>query len=65
MGDEAIDSTNREQLNVSIRWVDDAHNIRDDPVGLYCLPTTTAGVVYTGVQDILVRCMIHLSLCRG
>ena len=37
MGDEATDVANREQLNVSIRWVDDAYNIREDPVGLYHL----------------------------
>ena len=65
MGDEATDVANKEQLNVSIRWVDDAYNIREDPVGLYHLPSTTADVIYTCIKDILVRCMIPLSLCRG
>ena len=64
MGDEATDVANREQSNVSVRWVDDAYNIREDPVGLYHLPSTTADIICTGVKDILVRCMISLSLCR-
>ena len=65
MGDEATDVANREQLNVSVRWVDDAYNIREDPVGLYHLPSTTTDIICTGVKDILVSCMIPLSLCRG
>ena len=68
MGDEATDVAKREQLNVSVRWVDDAYNIREHPVGLYHLPTTTADIIIivcTGVKDTLVCCMIPLSLCRG
>ena len=66
MGDEATDVANREQLNVSIRWVDDAYNIREDPVGLYHLPQLLLILrICSGVIDILVHCMIPLSLCRG
>ena len=39
IADEATDVSNREQLNVSIRWV---NNVNEDPVGLYCLPNTTS-----------------------
>lgn len=45
MGDEATDVANREQLNVSIRWVDDAYNIREDTVELCHLPSTTADII--------------------
>ena len=65
MGDEATDVANREQLNVSIRWVDNDYKIREDPVGLYHLPSTTADIICMGVKNILIRCMIPHSLCRG
>ena len=65
MGDEVTDVTNREQLNVSVRWVDNAYSIREDPVGLYHLPSTMADIICTSVKDILVCCMMPLSFCRG
>ena len=36
--DEATDVANKEQLNLLIRCVDNEYGIREDPVGLYCLP---------------------------
>ena len=40
--DEATDVCQREQLNLSIRWVDDNYLVHEDPIGLICLPNTTA-----------------------
>ena len=42
IGDEATDVAKREQFNLSIRWVNNNYAISEDPVGLYCLPNTTA-----------------------
>ena len=64
IGDKATDVPNREQFNLSIRWVDNNYEIHEDPLGLFCLPNTTADTL---VKDILVRCSfpMAMSLCRG
>ena len=33
IGDEASDIASREQLNISIRWVNESYEISEDPVG--------------------------------
>lgn len=65
IGDEATDVAKKEQLNLSIRWVNNNYEISEDPVGLYCLPNTSANTVYTVIKDVLIRCCLPLSLCRG
>ena len=63
--DEATDVVNREQMNLSIRWVNDEYDISEDPVGLVCLPNTTADTLTKVLKDLLLRCSLPLSLCRG
>lgn len=65
IGDEATDVAKREQFNLSIRWVDGNYHISEDPVGLYCLPNTAADTLCKVIKDILIRCSLPLSLCRG
>ena len=65
IGDEATDVAYREQFNLSIRWVDNNYEIHEDPLGLFCLPNTTADTLFKVVKDILVLCSLPLSLCRG
>ncbi len=65
IGDEATDVANREQFNLSIRWVNAEYEISEDPVGLYALPNTKADTLYTVLTDILTRCSLPLSMCRG
>lgn len=65
IADEATDAANREQLNVSIRWVNSDYEVSEDPVGLYCLPDTKSDTLYSVVTDILTRCTLPLCLCRG
>ncbi len=65
IADEATDVANREQLNLSIRWVSSEYEVSEDPVGLYCLPDTKSDTLYKVVTDILIRCTIPLSFCRG
>ena len=38
IADEATDVANREQFNLSLRWVNDEYEISEDPVGPFCLP---------------------------
>ena len=65
IADEATDVVNSEQLNLSIRWVDDSYEIREDPVGLFRVPDTKAETLFTVIKDILLRCNLPLQLCRG
>ena len=74
IADEATNVSNREQLNVSIRWVDNDYTICDDSVGLYCLPipdqthyilslhnAVIFHLHYAGVKHI----MMVLLVCKG
>ena len=65
IGDEATDVVNREQLNLSIRWVNDDYGVNEDPVGLFSVPDTTSNTLTKVIQDMLKRCSLPLSLCRG
>lgn len=65
IGDEATDVAKREQFNLSIRWVNNNYAVSEDPVGLYCLPNTAADTLCKVIKDILIRCSLPLSLCRG
>ncbi len=66
IGDEAAtDMSYKEQLNISIRWVDEAYESNEDPVGLFNPPNTTSETLFTVVKDVLIHCSLPLSLCRG
>eukprot|EP00731_Ephydatia_muelleri_P036298 Em0232g1a len=65
IGDEAIDINYSEQLNVSIRYVDNDYNVHEDPIGLFVLPNTGAETITSVVKDILLRCTLPIDLCRG
>ena len=58
IADEATDVASREQLNLTIRWVSDEY-------GLFSLPNTTADTLVVVIKDMLVRCGLPLSMCRG
>ena len=65
IADEATDIINTEQLNVSIRCVNDTYHINEDSIGLCRVPNTSANTLYTVINDLLIRCSLPLSLCRG
>ena len=65
IADEATDVPNREQFNLSLQWVMDEYEISEDPVGLFCLPNTTADTITHVLKDLLIRCDLSVSLCRG
>ena len=65
IADEATDVTNTEQLNVSIRWVSNDYEVREDPIGLCQVPDTKAETLFKVIKDLLIRCNLPLALCRG
>lgn len=62
IADEATDVCNAEQLNLSIRWVNDMCEVHEDPIGLYRVPDTKAETLF---KDILIRCNLPLALWYG
>jgi hypothetical protein len=65
IADEATDVCNAEQLNLSIRWVNSKYEVFEDTVGLFRVPNTRAETLFTVIKDLLTRCNLPLSLCRG
>ena len=50
---------------MSIRSVDDNYVISEDLVGLFSLPNTASDTLVEVLKDLLIRCILPLSLCRG
>lgn len=49
-------------INLSIRWVSNDYEISEDPIGL---SDTKANTITNALKDILIRCCLPISLCRG
>ena len=65
IADETRDFSGKEQLSVSIRWVDDSYERFENFVGLVDVEKSNAITLKTTIKDVLIRCNIPLSSCRG
>lgn len=66
MADETTDMSNREQLVICLRWVDDKTlEVHEDLIGLYQIDQTNAETIARSIKDALVRINVTLSKCRG
>ena len=65
MCDECTDASNREQLAICIRWMDDQLQPHEDFIGLYQLDETNADFITRTIKGTLVRLELTLSRCRG
>ena len=65
LADETGDIANHEQLSCSIRWVTKDYDIHEDFIGLVHVPRITSEVITSAIKDILIRCNLPLTLCRG
>ena len=54
IADEATDVVNSEQLNLSIRWVNDDYEVHEDPVGLFRVSDTKVETLFSIIKDILI-----------
>ena len=63
--DETANVASREQLNLTIRYINNDYIISEDSIGLFTLPDTTAKTLHAAVKDLLLRCNLPLLLCRG
>ena len=65
LADETTDIANDEQLSLSIRWVTKDYEIHEDFIGLVHVPRITSNVISAAIKDILIRCSLPISQCRG
>lgn len=65
MADETRDISNKEQLVICCRWVDECYNIHEDPLGLVQISSCTADSIVAHLKDVLLRCILPLNQCRG
>lgn len=65
MANKRADVTNKEQLSLFICWVASDYNIHEDFIGLVHVPCITADAITSAIKDILIRCSLPLSHCRG
>ena len=62
IADEITDSSNREQLVVCLRWVDD---VQEDFLGLYQVPNIASDTIVKCLREVLIRMNLHINNCRG
>lgn len=65
MADEATDISHNEQMGVAIRWVSSSYEIQEEPIGLIQVPKTDSETLTSALKDVLIRCVLPLSQCRG
>ena len=55
MADEVIDSSNKEQFVVCLRWVDHDLVTHEELVGLYAVDNITSETLVNSLKDVLLR----------
>ena len=65
IADEATDISNKEQLCISLRWVDTNFVIHEDTLELIHLTKTDALTIVKAIQDFFVRYQLTITQCRG
>ena len=64
MADEVTDSSNREQLVVCLRWVDENMDVQEDFLGLYQVPNIASDTIVKCLRDVLIRMNLSINNCR-
>ena len=65
MADETSDISTQEQLSICIRWIDSEFSIHENLLGMVHVEKTDATSISTAIKDVLVRCSLSISQCRG
>ena len=63
--DETADISNREQLVICVRWIDDKFEAHEDFIGLRHLETTSAASIVEEIKNILKSMGVPLAKLRG
>lgn len=62
--DEYTDISNKEQLTICIRWVDDSLDAHEDFIGFIKIPNIMAETIVTTIKDTLARLGLSLEFLR-
>ena len=65
MADETTDSSNREQVVICLRWVDQWFAAHEEFIGLHVVDTVDAKTIVHVVRDVLLRLNLSLNKARG
>ena len=65
MCDEYTDVSNKQQLSMCVRWIDDSLNPHEDFLGFYELPNIASDTIVSAIKDSLTRFRLLLSELRG
>ena len=65
MVDEITDQSNKEQVVLVLRWVDEALDVHEEFIGLYATSSTTAESLVSIIKDTLLRMNLKIEHCRG
>ena len=65
MADEVTDCSNKEQLVICLRWVDENFDTHEDLIGLHEVPNISADTLVTYIKDVLHRLNLNIQNCRG
>ena len=61
MADECTDVSNKEQLAICFRWVDDDLEIHEE----FVVPNISSDTLVSVIKDTLIRMNLSLGHCRG
>ena len=65
MADETADVSNKEQLVICIRWVDESFVVHEGFIGMHPLERTTADQVVAVLKNTLLRMNVNIQRARG
>ena len=65
MADECTDVSNKEQVIICLRWVDENFVDHEDVLGLYNVSTIEADSLFKAILDVLCRAGLPLNQCQG
>ena len=65
LADECTDASNKEQLVVCIRWVDELLQDHENVIGVYNVGTIDAKTLTDALEDVFVWAGLKIHNCRG
>ena len=65
MVDETTDKSNKEQLTLVLRWIDESFMVSEEFLGLYYLSSTSAESIVGAIKDAFLRFQIPMTKIRG
>ena len=65
MADETTDASNKEQVVICMRWVDNNFEAQEEFIGMHEVDSTDASTLYQVIKDVLLRLNLSITKARG